>query len=540
MLMRWEVLVQTGGFDERFFMYSEEMDLCKTATAGGWQVWFVPEAQVTHLEGHSSIQNVAARHINFNTSRVSYIRKHHGRFTGWWLRQFLLMTYRFQYIEEGFKFLVRHKPELRRERLQMIRRVRASRLLPGKYPRPPLTRGVCLLSAEFPTQPGGVGDYTECLAREFAKSFETLVITGTHNSGPEKPEYPLAHPVEVWNWRSLRRIADYLAEHPCSVLNIQYQTGAYQMHPAVNFLPFYLRQRTGNARPKVVTTFHDLRPPYLFPKAGPARKWVTRFLMKCSDAAVVTNYEDYRTALGWGVSGQKLWLVPIGSNISPLTPPVPEERAVIRAHWKIKPDDFLIGYFGLLNHSKGVDVLLDAFSLLKTEPGWKLLIIGGSTGETDKTNQPYALQLTAQIERLELFERVIWTGYLPPDQTSQALYALDAAALPFRDGLSLRRGSLLAALSHGVPVLTTEPDASHKPEPGSVPGYSRLPEMQLLLDRSVLTVKVGDATGLAEALRKLRGEPDLRRRLSEASLEFSSHIRWSEIARSLLEVYTAC
>ena len=49
-------------------------------------------------------------------------------------------------------------------------------------------------------------------------------------------------------------------------MNIQYQTAAYGMSPFIHFLPDALRPIP------VVTTFHDLRFPYLFPKAGRAAR----------------------------------------------------------------------------------------------------------------------------------------------------------------------------------------------------------------------------------------------------------------------------
>jgi N-acetylglucosaminyl-diphospho-decaprenol L-rhamnosyltransferase len=42
-----------GGFDERYFMFAEDMDLCWRLQAAGWRVAVVPEATVTHIEGVS-------------------------------------------------------------------------------------------------------------------------------------------------------------------------------------------------------------------------------------------------------------------------------------------------------------------------------------------------------------------------------------------------------------------------------------------------------------------------------------------------------
>ncbi|MBC8070882.1 MAG: glycosyltransferase family 2 protein [Deltaproteobacteria bacterium] len=48
-LIRREVLEGVGLFDENFFLYFEETDLCRRATLAGWQIWFVREASVEHL-----------------------------------------------------------------------------------------------------------------------------------------------------------------------------------------------------------------------------------------------------------------------------------------------------------------------------------------------------------------------------------------------------------------------------------------------------------------------------------------------------------
>lgn len=51
---RRRMLTQTGLFDERFYIYYEETDLCLRAKKNGWKVYFVPGAQVTHVGGGSA------------------------------------------------------------------------------------------------------------------------------------------------------------------------------------------------------------------------------------------------------------------------------------------------------------------------------------------------------------------------------------------------------------------------------------------------------------------------------------------------------
>ncbi len=119
-----------GPFDEGFFMYSEELDLCWRLKDAGWRVVFVPTSLVTHYEGRSSEQVVAARHIHFNTSRVRLYDKYFGRRWANSLRHYLLAEYRWQLWTERLKRLLGSKHALRTARIDAYKQVLASRLLP--------------------------------------------------------------------------------------------------------------------------------------------------------------------------------------------------------------------------------------------------------------------------------------------------------------------------------------------------------------------------------------------------------------------------
>jgi len=131
MLVRAEAIRQVGLLDDRFFMYSEELDWCRRMADAGWRVVYFPEATVVHHEGQSSGQVVAARHIRFQTSKVLYFRKHHGAIQSEFLRWFLLGTYVWQLVEESLKYALGHKRALRRSRMAAYAQVLRSRLLPA-------------------------------------------------------------------------------------------------------------------------------------------------------------------------------------------------------------------------------------------------------------------------------------------------------------------------------------------------------------------------------------------------------------------------
>jgi len=83
---RREVFETVGLFDENFFLYFEEVDLCRRAREAGWRVWTVHEAVVEHEEGAATdIKNKAKRVPEFwLDSRRYYFLKAKGR-RGMWL-----------------------------------------------------------------------------------------------------------------------------------------------------------------------------------------------------------------------------------------------------------------------------------------------------------------------------------------------------------------------------------------------------------------------------------------------------------------------
>jgi hypothetical protein len=131
LLARGRILREVGLLDEGYFMYSEELDWCKRIAAAGWQIAFVPRAVVTHFEGRSSSQVVAARQMRFETSKIRYFRKHHGALTAEFLRLFLLATFCLRLASEAAKWCLGHKRSLRAERIAAYWQLLRSGLRPA-------------------------------------------------------------------------------------------------------------------------------------------------------------------------------------------------------------------------------------------------------------------------------------------------------------------------------------------------------------------------------------------------------------------------
>lgn len=78
-LIRRDVFDHVGGFDERFFVYLEDVDLSKNVRDAGWNSWYLTEAQAFHVGGGTSQQVKAHRLFYSLRSRIMYAFKHFSR-----------------------------------------------------------------------------------------------------------------------------------------------------------------------------------------------------------------------------------------------------------------------------------------------------------------------------------------------------------------------------------------------------------------------------------------------------------------------------
>lgn len=85
MMIRREVLDEVGLFDETFFLYFEETDLCRRAAQAGWQTHYVWDSLVTHIGSASTGMKVWEKVPDYwYDSRQHYFQKHHGRAGAVW------------------------------------------------------------------------------------------------------------------------------------------------------------------------------------------------------------------------------------------------------------------------------------------------------------------------------------------------------------------------------------------------------------------------------------------------------------------------
>lgn len=79
LVFRREMFDALGGFDENFFMYFEEVDLCYRLFSEGRQIHFVPQAEIIHIGGGSTTQRRAWSYIQYFASLAQFYRKHYSQ-----------------------------------------------------------------------------------------------------------------------------------------------------------------------------------------------------------------------------------------------------------------------------------------------------------------------------------------------------------------------------------------------------------------------------------------------------------------------------
>lgn len=83
MMVRTDLAKRLGGFDPRFFLYSEEVDLCLRAAQAGYETWALGTVTARHIGGASSSDDATKKSgcigRHYYQSRHYYMVKHHGR-----------------------------------------------------------------------------------------------------------------------------------------------------------------------------------------------------------------------------------------------------------------------------------------------------------------------------------------------------------------------------------------------------------------------------------------------------------------------------
>ncbi|MBW4418988.1 MAG: glycosyltransferase [Myxacorys californica WJT36-NPBG1] len=401
---------------------------------------------------------------------------------------------------------------------------------------------IALIAGTYAPDRCGVAHYTAHLRTVLAqRGIETFVLT-THAVAGNEPT--ILGAVEDWNVSNLISLTQAIHRTKADILHIQHAAGTYGFDRSIFLLPLLLKQ-TGWNRP-IVTTIHEYgwwewQPKWISQPLlerikdwGQQRYWWDRedgFLLTRSNAIITTNEQATQTIdRRLPLLMHKVHQIPIGANIevassgsSGVAPGA--NRGVARkmllqtCGWS--QDSVVLAFFGFLHPVKGLETLLQAFkAVVQKQPQARLILIGGveSLALRGEEAQQYWQKLEAEIASLNLTSYVHMTGYLDSRTASHYLTGSDIGVLPFHHGVTLKSGSLLALMAHGLPIVATHSNDS---------------ELSTLVEQ-VAPRQVDD---LAIALTQLIANPTRANDLAQQGRHFSHNFTWDSIADAHLEIY---
>ncbi|BAU11069.1 glycosyl transferase group 1 [Leptolyngbya sp. NIES-3755] len=380
---------------------------------------------------------------------------------------------------------------------------------------------VALIAGTYLPDRCGVAHYTARLRSEL--SIDTIVLT-TFEAAQDDPT--VFGVVKDWSIKSLPALVRAVHRSQADILHVQHAAGTYAFDRAIFLLPLLLRA-TGWRKP-IITTVHEYGwwewEPKWFPSKllerlkqwGQRYQWWDRedgFLLTQSAEIITTNNEAEKVILE-RLPTAKVHRIPIGANIEVVECENAREKLLDRCGWS--EDSIAIAFFGFLHPVKGLETLLTAFqNVVKNQPQARLILIGGveSLALRGEDAKRYWTQLEGTISDLQLDNVVHMTGYVPNEVASIYLSGADIGVLPFNHGVTLKSGSLLALMTHRLPVIATGTELN------------------------VRQIPPRDPDALTHALLELIQDSAERDRLSQQGFEFVQQFNWKTIARSHLEIY---
>jgi glycosyltransferase involved in cell wall biosynthesis len=367
---------------------------------------------------------------------------------------------------------------------------------------------ICIISPALPPVLDAIGHYTALLAAELSRSVTVEVLT----VGGFEPDAIAGVRVtggtfSAQNRRSVWGIAEALAGNPPDWILLQFNQFSYGRWGLNLSLPRVMKHLKAVApATRVAVMFHEDFVPAAGWKFRVMRLWQKRQFAALGGTADVVFFSIdpwVRTYRSWFPNAQVTHL-PVGSNI----PLIGTSRTVARERLGIRGNRLVLGLFGTAHASRMLDrVQLAAQRAVEAGVDATLLYIGAD-----------GPAVRAAVQALP----VISAGPLDAAEVSRRLQAVDVALSPFVDGVSTRRGSMLAGLQHRLATVGT-----------------RGPLTDTVLDEqdgtALILADVASPQAFASAVVRLLQDPDLRARMGAAAQGlYIREFSWERIAHRLL------
>lgn len=383
------------------------------------------------------------------------------------------------------------------------------------------------VSPSFPPLRCGIADYVAHTARQLA-DVGILVDVITSNdpdirrssNGSVTSRVCVLPVIEHWDWRMWSPLVRAIRRINPDVVHVHYQQLLYDTDPAILLLPLILRS-FGRRHP-VVTTMHDVAFPARVQRSRVARNLLMDGLLRGSSHLLVGNADNKRYVERRHLK-TPVEVLPVFSSI-PVVPLPPGGRDAMLRQLAIPPQAQMVVYFGLIRRGKGIEHLLSVIAALHRNDRDAHLLLIGDTGSIDAEDSAnYQRYLRDQQTRLAIDEFVHWTGHSSESAVSHYLQCADVVVLPFEEGASTSRTSLMAALEHGAPLVTTQSPLT--------PSNFRQGENVMLVPAPA------EPASLLASVAAVLSDAALRRRLAAGARELAHEFAPPSVTNRLLDIY---
>jgi len=371
-----------------------------------------------------------------------------------------------------------------------------------------------LISGAYPPDFDGIGDYTWWLAQTLAlRSGVDCPVRVFTSGGTERPVDP---GVEVYPIFDSPRPASFRELLRCPAITeldwlvLQYNPFSFGPRGYCPWVPetLALLQKSRNG-PRIAVMFHETvvpRWPWKFAVMYCWQQPIFRAVCRVADVAFVST-ERWIPQVQRIAPQLPVRHLPVGSNI----PLCRVSREEARERLGIEQGALVLGVFGGAHISRRLGWIAATVREVRKRNTERptLLLYVGADGRAVQAACPEA--------------NIIDSGPVPGMEVGLRLRAMDAMVSPFLDGISTRRGSVIAALQHGVPVASTRSSWTDRV-------FLAMTPIPLLL--SVANSATRFAIEVSGWLERLRGIPQMEVQ-SEVCQFHGQHFLWSAISGKL-------
>ncbi len=370
-------------------------------------------------------------------------------------------------------------------------------------------QSIVILSPYFPPRECGLSSYSYYFAHQLSQQGRSVkVLTSSEFEGESDSNIEVCPLVAKWNAYHLFQGLSRTLE-PDSLLLVQYVPQMYQRIGLCFYLPFALLWFRLIKGHRIHLMAHELAYPWL---PGDPKSWILhllhRFILALLTLAadnVFCSTDRYQKTFQQYFPWRKAHYLPVGSNVLPSLEqsPLPEDLK----EWR-DPQKKLVALFGSAHSSKRIPMVLSFLNdYAISDQSIQILYIGLSGEEVEKAS---GLQLGSSI-----FKAV---GKKSNDQLPDYFFHMDYLICFFDDGMSARRGSALAGMAFGTPVLSTD-------SPFTDPILRDWPNLFLLDEKQFAS----------QSLIVLKGERDNKQK-EIGRQKFADYFSWEKIVKRYLYV----